>query len=162
MQHQAVLAPVVVSAEPAGKPLQLTPVVYKTARAKPKSRAPAKVLKTSSASTGHRSSPVAEKAPDQPSDPSDRVIEKAKIKVAQKMKDASSAVFDDLNRAERKNALGDSVDSICGHVRAKKASGEDTEAKPFLYLVKEDEAYVVDSESASVAATAYRTMCTGQ
>ncbi|HEY7230578.1 MAG TPA: hypothetical protein VH558_09430 [Pseudolabrys sp.] len=120
------------------------------------------MAKPSLATTGHRADPVTEKAPDQPSQPSDPVIEKAKITIAQKMEDPSSAVFDDLQRAERKNALGNSVDSICGHVRAKKPSGEDTEPKPFLYLVKEDQAYVVDSDSASVAATAYRTICTGQ
>jgi hypothetical protein len=47
-----------------------------------------------------------------------------------------------MKRAERKNSVGESIDSICGYVRGKTASGEETGDKPFLYLVKEDEAYI--------------------
>jgi hypothetical protein len=45
-------------------------------------------------------------------------------------------------------------------LRKKKASGEDTGDRPFLYLVKEDEAYVVDGPIGSAAAaTAYHNIC---
>jgi hypothetical protein len=60
----------------------------------------------------------------------------------------------------RKNVLGEPVDSICGHVKGKRASGEGTGDRPFLYLVKDDEAYVVvDGFAGSAAATAYRNIC---
>jgi hypothetical protein len=109
------------------------------------------------------SGPAAEKAAERPSRRSDPVVEKAKATVAAKMEEPSSAVFDDMTRAMRKNALGDSVDTICGHVRGKKPSGEDTGERPFLYVVKEDAAYVVaDSGPASVEAVAYRTICTAE
>jgi len=59
----------------------------------------------------------------------------------------------------RKNTFGQPVDTICGHVKGKKASGEGTGERPFLYLVKEDEAYVVDGNAESAAAAAYRNIC---
>jgi hypothetical protein len=40
----------------------------------------------------------------------------------------------------------------------KKASGEGTEDRPFLYLVNEDDAYVVDGPANS-AQQAYRNIC---
>ena len=44
--------------------------------------------------------------------------------------------------------------------KGKKASGEDTGDRPFLYLVKDDEAYVVDGPTGSAAATAaYHNIC---
>jgi hypothetical protein len=51
------------------------------------------------------------------------------------------------------------MDTICGHVRAKRASGEEIGEKPFLYLVKEDDAYVVEGRADSAAAIAYRNIC---
>ena len=65
-----------------------------------------------------------------------------------------------MKRAIRKNTLGKSIDTICGRVKGKKVSGEDTEDRPFLYLVKEDEAYVVNGPAGSAAAIAYRNICT--
>jgi hypothetical protein len=74
-----------------------------------------------------------------------------------KTKTKSAARTD--GRCER-NTPGQSVDTICGRVKAKKASGEDTGDRPFLYLVKDDEAYVVDGAPGSAAAaTAYRNIC---
>ncbi|MGY3602542.1 hypothetical protein [Bradyrhizobium sp. Leo121] len=90
---------------------------------------------------------------------SEAVLSKAKMSVAAKMEDPASAEFTDAKRAIRKNTLGRSVDTICGHVRGKKASGEDTGEKPFLYLVKEDDVYVVDGKANSAAAIAYRNIC---
>ena len=42
-----------------------------------------------------------------------------------------------MKRAARKNALGNSIDTICGFVRDKNSG-----PKPFLYLVQNDEAYI--------------------
>ena len=61
-----------------------------------------------------------------------------------------------MKRAIRKNTFGKPVDTICGHVKGKKVSGEETEDRPFLYLVKEDDGYVVNGPAGSAAASAYR------
>ena len=95
----------------------------------------------------------------QPVEGSDLVLKKARTTVAAKLEDPASAEFDDMKRAMRKNTFGQPVDTICGHVRGKKASGENTGEKAFLYLVKDDEAYVVDGNAESAAATAYRNIC---
>ena len=89
----------------------------------------------------------------------DPVIIKAKTTIAAKLEEPTSAEFAEMNRAIRKNTLGKSVDTICGRVKGKKASGEDTGDRPFLYLVKEDDAYVVDGPANSAAASAYRNIC---
>ncbi len=96
-----------------------------------------------------------------PSETSDAVLKKAKLSIAAKMEDPASAEFEDMRRATRKNAFGQPIDTICGRVKAKKVSGENTGERPFLYLVKEDEAYVDDGKPNSVAGTAYRTICLG-
>ena len=83
----------------------------------------------------------------------------AKTTIAAKLEDPASAEFGEMKRAIRKNTLGKSVDTICGRVKGKKASGEDTGDRPFLYLVTEDEAYVVDGPANSAAASAYRNIC---
>jgi hypothetical protein len=100
---------------------------------------------------------MADRAP--AAETSEAVLSKAKMSVATKMEDPASTEFTDAKRAIRKNTLGRSVDTICGHVRGKKASGEDTGEKPFLYLVKEDDVYVVDGKPDSAAAIAYRNIC---
>jgi hypothetical protein len=99
---------------------------------------------------------VAERRPLETPDP---VLEKAKVSVAAKMEDPTSAVFGDMDRAFRKNMFGRATDTICGHVRGKNASGGDTGERPFLYLVKEDDAYVVDGKPDSAASIAYRNIC---
>ena len=98
-------------------------------------------------------------APGQPAEASDPVLKKAKTTVAAKMEDPASVEFEDMKRAMRKNTFGQPVDTICGHLKGKKATGEGTGERPFLYLVKEDEAYVVDNNPESAAATAYRNIC---
>jgi hypothetical protein len=99
-------------------------------------------------------------ASSQPAETSDEIIFKAKITVAAKMENPASAEFGDMNRAMRKNTFGQFIDTICGRVKGKKASGEDTGDRPFLYLVKDDEAYVVDGPTGSAAAaTAYHNIC---
>ena len=80
--------------------------------------------------------------PNRLAEPSDSVMKKAKTTIAAKMENPASVEFREMKRAERKNAVGDPIDSICGYVRGKTASGEETGDKPFLYLVQEDEAYI--------------------
>jgi len=84
------------------------------------------------------------------------VIKKAKITVAAKMEDPASVEFVDLKRAMNKNTF----EIICGHIKGKTKSGEATGERPFLYLVKEDEAYIVDRGPESMAAIVYRAQCT--
>jgi hypothetical protein len=95
----------------------------------------------------------------QPAETLDPVIAKAKTTIAAKLEDPKSAEFGEMKRAMRTNTLGKSVDTICGYVKGKKTSGEGTGNRPFLYLVKDDEAYVVDGPPTSIAATAYRNIC---
>jgi hypothetical protein len=96
----------------------------------------------------------------QPSDTSEAVVKKAKTKIAANIEDPAYAEFDDMKRALRKNTFGQPIDTICGRVKGKRKSGERTGEMQFLYLVKEDTAYiVVDGNSESLAAVAYRTIC---
>ena len=94
-----------------------------------------------------------------PAETSDPVVIKAKTTIAAKLEDPASAEFSEMKRAMRKNTLGKSVDTICGRVKGKKASGEGAGDWPFLYLVTEDEAYVVNGPANSAAASAYRNIC---
>ena len=98
--------------------------------------------------------------PAPPTDTSEAVVQKAKTKIAASIDEPASAEFGDMKRALRKNTFGQPIDTICGHVKGKKKSGEITGDLPFLYIVKDDTAYVVvDGNSESVAAVAYRTIC---
>ena len=80
------------------------------------------------------------------------MIKKAKITVAAKMEDPASVEFVDIKRVMNKNTF----EIICGHIKGKRKSGEATGERPFLYLVKEDEAYIVDRGPDSMAAIVYR------
>jgi hypothetical protein len=99
-------------------------------------------------------------ASDQPSETSDPVLKKAKITVAAKMEDPASVEFVDIKRAMDKNTFGQTFEIICGRVKGKKKSGEPGGERPFLYLVKEDEAFIVGANPDSMAAIAYRAHCT--
>jgi hypothetical protein len=158
----------------ASRPIEPEPASFKanSATIKVKSTIAAKTEKPSSAHTSDRahlaiktakSSMIAAKveppASSQPAEKSDPVIIKAKSTVAAQLEDPASAEFGEMKRAIRKNLRGESVDTICGRVKGKKASGEDAGDRPFLYLVKDDEAYVVDGPAGSAAATAYRNIC---
>jgi hypothetical protein len=88
----------------------------------------------------------------------DPVIVKAKATISAKLEDSASAEFGEMKRAMRKNTLGKSVDTICGRVKGRKASGEGGDW-PYLYLVTENEAYVVNGPANSAAASAYRNIC---
>ena len=132
----------------------------------------AKTEKRPAARVRDKAHPVAEKpgpavvtakveppASDQPAETSEQVIAKAKTAIAARLENPTSAEFGEMKRAMRKNTLGQSVDTICGRVKGRTGSGEDTGDKPFLYLVKDDEAYVVDGAPSSAAAAAYRNIC---
>ena len=93
----------------------------------------------------------------QPSETSDPVLKKAKVMVAAKMEDPTYAEFVDTKWVMRNNSFGE---IICGHVKGKMKSGEATAERPFLYLVKEDEAYIVGGNPNSMAAIVYRAHCT--
>jgi hypothetical protein len=92
-------------------------------------------------------------------EPPDPVLTRAKTAIAAKLEVPASAEFGEMKRAFRKNTFGKPVDTICGRVKGKKASGEDTGDKLFLYLIAEDDAYVVDGPPGSAAARAYRNIC---
>ena len=107
-----------------------------------------------------RASGATRRAADRPAEASDTVLNKAKLSIAAKMEDPGSAQFSDMDRAIRLNTFGRAVDTICGRVRGRNASGAETGERAFLYLVKEDDAYVVvDGKPDSAAAIAYRNIC---
>jgi len=87
-------------------------------------------------------------------DKSDPVINKAKATIAAKMENPDSVEFREMKRAERKNAAGKSIDSICGYVKT--APGGETGERPFLYLVQEDEAYI---GGYSIATSPHHNIC---
>jgi hypothetical protein len=95
----------------------------------------------------------------QSAETSDAVLKRAKATTAATLENPASAEFGDLNRAIRKDLSGQPVDTICGHVKGKKASGEETQDRSFLYLVKEDRAYIDDGYPESVATTWNHVVC---
>ena len=78
-------------------------------------------------------------------------IKKAKATIAAKMSDSNSVEFEQVERAVSKNALGDSVDTVCGYVGDKNSV-----RKLFLYIVQKDEAYI---GAYAIATTEYRNVC---
>jgi hypothetical protein len=149
--------------EPAasGQPAETPNLVIATAETEKPSSARArekKHLVLDTAKSTEIAAKVEPAASGRPAETPDPVIAKAKTTIAAKLEDPS-AEFVDMKRAMRTNTLGQSVDTICGHVKAKKTSGEGTADRPFLYLVKDDEAYVVDGAAGSAAAIAYRNIC---
>lgn len=91
----------------------------------------------------------------QPDDKLDPVIKKAMPTIAAKMENSVSVELVEMKRAE-KNASGKSIDTICGYVRGKTASGADTGERPFLYLVQENEAYL---GGYNMATSPYHNLC---
>jgi hypothetical protein len=91
-------------------------------------------------------------------DKADPVIKKAKATIAATMENPASAEFREMRRAVR-NALGLPIDTICGYVKGKSASGGDIGEKQFVYIVQLDEAYIVDDSGDVIAPAAYRYLC---
>src|SRR5882724_86054 len=156
----------------ASQPIELKPASFKANSATTKAKLAAKTEKLSSDDDRDKHHLATEKAKStlaaakveppasaQPAEPSDPVITRAKTAIAAKLEVPASAEFGEMKRAFRKNTFGKSVDTLCGRVKGKKASGEDTGDRPFLYLVTEDDAYVVDGPASSAAASAYRNIC---
>jgi hypothetical protein len=79
------------------------------------------------------------------------VITKAKASIAAKMGDQNSVEFEKVERAASKDALGNSIDTICGYV-----SDNNSGPKLFLYIVQKDEAYI---GGYAIATTQYRNVC---
>ena len=94
----------------------------------------------------------------QPDDKFDPVITKVMTTIAETMglENTASVELSKVKRA-KKNALGKSIDTICGYVRLKNTSGAGTGGKAFLYLVQEDEAYI---DGYNLATSLYRNLCT--
>jgi hypothetical protein len=91
----------------------------------------------------------------QPSGVSDPILSKATSAVAAKMDDPASIEFEDMKWAVRKDTFGKPIDTICGHVRGKKASvkkGRET-------VVGENKAFIDDGNPDSLGAIAYRAIC---
>jgi len=82
------------------------------------------------------------------------VIKKAKATIAAKMSDPNSVEFENIERAARNNALGNSIEAICGIVRDKNSG-----SRRFLYLVQTNEAYI---GGYAVATSEYRNICSGK
>jgi len=145
--------------------IELKPSVKASPAKKEVKRTPAKKasppsVKAGDGGTSEKAKSIAEvPATGQPTETSDPVTKKAKTAIAAKIGGPASAEFGEMKRAMRKNTLGQFVDTICGHVKWKNASSGATEERPFLYLVKDDDAYVVTGGANSVAATAYRNIC---
>jgi hypothetical protein len=98
--------------------------------------------------------------PPQLTDTAKPVAEKAKASIAAMLPNPASAEFYNLKRAVKK-MLDEPVDTICGYVKGKNASGGDTEEMPFLYIIRDDrdgEAYLVDGRS-YVAQTVHGVLC---
>jgi len=91
----------------------------------------------------------------QSEDKSDPVLKKAMPAIAAKMESSASVELVEMKRAD-KNALGKSIDTICGYVRGKNTTGSETGDKPFLYLVREDVAYV---GGYNMATSPYHNLC---
>jgi hypothetical protein len=96
---------------------------------------------------------VAAKAetPQAPQLDDETVIKKAKATIAAKMSDPNSVDFERIERAVSENALGNSIDTVCGYVRDKHSG-----PKLFLYIVQQDEAYV---GGYPIATSQFRTVC---
>jgi hypothetical protein len=79
------------------------------------------------------------------------VVKKAKATIAAKVSDPNTVEFEQVERAVSKNAVGDSVDTVCGYVRDKNSV-----RKLFLYIVQKDEAYI---GGYPIATTQFRNIC---
>ena len=73
------------------------------------------------------------------------------------MENPASAEFGKLKRAV-KGLRGESLDTVCGYVKGKSASGLDTGEMAFLYIAQGNETYLVDGSSLT-AETVHRVLC---
>jgi hypothetical protein len=87
----------------------------------------------------------------------DPITEKAKARIAAMIEDPASAEFGEIRRAV-KSLRDEMLDTICGYVKGKNASGGETGEMPFLYIVQHKQAYLVDGTS-PMAETVYGVLC---
>ncbi|WP_244464187.1 hypothetical protein [Bradyrhizobium japonicum] len=150
-------------AEPMPTALAPDPAVVKSNSATParsgKKPSPKKRGSTDLAKAASPRTVISVPASERPAEMSDPALDKAKVAIATQMGQPEAVELSDVKRAMRKNMFGRSVDTICGRVKGRSASSGEAGERPFLYLVKEDEAYVVDGKSGSAASTAYRNIC---
>jgi hypothetical protein len=111
----------------------------------------AKTETTPSSSQETAPSSSQENTPSSPRLDDETVIKKAKATIAAKVSDPNSVEFEGMERAGRKNALGNSIDTICGFVRDKNSG-----PRQFLYVVEKDEAYI---GGYAIATSTYRNIC---
>ena len=155
------------TAEDAPIELKPSPTKVHSARKEAKSKPPknssssAKANSQAATEKAKSTSPAAveDSAANQPAQTSNSIMSRAKMAIAAKLENPASAEFQDMKRAIRTNTLRQNVDTICGHVKGKNASGADTGEMAFLYLVKDDDAYVVSGGPETAAAAAYRNIC---
>lgn len=153
---------------PTAAPAASPPVVFKAKAPNATSNVAANVQGPRSARLGRKNNAVAKKhkpgiagkmaprASAQFSHTADPV-KKARAAIAALMEKPASAQFTTMRRAVR-NFLREPLDTVCGYVRGKNASGGDTGEMPFLYIIDQDEAYLVDGNS-PVAETVHRAIC---
>jgi hypothetical protein len=153
---------------PTAAPAASPPVVFKAKAPNATSNVAANVQGPRSARLGGKNNAVAKKhkpgiagkmaprASAQFSHTADPV-KKARAAIAALMEKPASAQFTTMRRAVR-NFLREPLDTVCGYVRGKNASGGDTGEMPFLYIIDQDEAYLVDGTS-PVAETVHRAIC---
>jgi hypothetical protein len=92
-----------------------------------------------------------ETSPSSPQLDDETVMKKAKATIAARVSDPNCVEFEGMERAARKNVLGNFIDTICGFVRDKNSG-----PRPFLYVVEKDEAYI---GGYAIATSAYRNIC---
>jgi hypothetical protein len=108
--------------------------------------------KTETAPSSSQETAPSQETTASPPEPDDEtVIKKAKATIAAKVSDPNSVEFEGMERGAGKNALGNSIDTICGFVRDKNSG-----PRPFLYVVEKDEAYI---GGYAIATSAYRNIC---
>jgi hypothetical protein len=145
-------APAVLKAEPVTRAVK-DPIASRT-------KAPAQPAGASEPASRFTTGVRPEHAPAaRPADKADPVVEKAKATIAAKMENPLSLEFGMMKRAIRQNMRDEPIDTICGSVRGKDASGQATGEMLFLYLVTENEAYVADGRGDLTAEMAYRNIC---
>ena len=119
----------------------------------PKMDAPSFIRLHDKSNIGITAPTIAAKTETSPSSQLDdeSVIKKAKATIAAKMSDPNSVDFEKVERAVSKNALGNSIDTVCGYVGDKNSG-----PKLFLYIVQKDEAYI---GGYPIATSQYRNVC---
>jgi hypothetical protein len=88
----------------------------------------------------------------------DPIVGRARSLVAARTADPASVEFVQMKRAIRKNDLGQPIDTICGRVKGKTTKSADRTEMPFLYIVRDDDAFIVDGSNLDAAA-AYSSIC---